>query len=67
MIDHIEEYVYPHAVGATEETAYAVVTIRGKDWWLCVNDDGTPFFMPYDANDFDYEQAGSIMRRTSHE
>ena len=55
MIDHIEEYVYPHAVGATEETAYAVVTIRGKDWWLCVNDDGTPFFIPYDARDFDYE------------
>lgn len=54
MIDHIEEYVYPHAVGATEENAYAVVTIRGKDWWLCVNDDGTPFFMAYDPSDCDH-------------
>lgn len=50
MIDHIEEYVYPHVVGATEATAYGVVTIRGKDWWLCINDDGTPFFMSNDGN-----------------
>lgn len=50
MIDHIEEYVYPHAVGATEVTAYAVVTIRGKDWRLCINDDGTPFFMASDGS-----------------
>jgi hypothetical protein len=50
MIDHIEEYVYPHAVGGTQVTAYAVVTIRGKDWWLCINDDGTPFFMASDGS-----------------
>ena len=49
MIDHIEEYVYPHAVGATEAVAYAIVTIRGKDWWLCINDDGTPYFLIEDG------------------
>lgn len=50
MIDHVETYVYPHAVGATEAAAYAVVTIRGKDWWLCINDDGTPFFLSVSEN-----------------
>ena len=45
MIDRIEETRYPHAAGATEATAYAKVTIRGKDWWLCINEDGTPFFI----------------------
>ena len=50
MIDHIEEYAYAHEVGATEASAYAIVTIRGKDWWLCINDDGTPFFLTYDGN-----------------
>ena len=51
MIDNIEECICPHAVGATGVTAYAVVTVRGKDWWLCVNDDGTPFFLSYDGLD----------------
>lgn len=46
MIDNIDVCAYPHVVGATEAiVAYAVVTIRGKDWWLCINDDGTPFFL----------------------
>ena len=51
MIDSIDTFVYPHAVGATEATAYGIVTIRGKDWWLCVNDDGTPFFVSADGSD----------------
>lgn len=44
MIDNIQEIV-PHVVGATEATAYAIITIRGKTWWVCINDDGTPFFL----------------------
>lgn len=53
MIDRIEECACPHAVGATGATAYAVVTVRGKDWWLCVNDDDVPFLLSRDASDDD--------------
>ena len=51
MIDYIDVYTHPHAVGSTEATAYGIVTIRSKDWWLCINDDGTPFFLSVDGND----------------
>lgn len=51
MIDHIDVCVYPHAVGSTEATAYGIVTIRGKDWWLCINGDGTPFFLSASDDD----------------
>lgn len=47
MIDDIREIV-PHVVGATDATAYAIITIRGKAWWVCINDDGTPFFLSND-------------------
>ena len=50
MVDNIDTYTHPHVVGATDAAAYAVVTIRGKDWWLCITDDGTPFFMSSDGS-----------------
>lgn len=51
MIDNIDVCMFPHGVGPTEATAYGIVTIRGKDWWLCINDDGTPFFISANEND----------------
>lgn len=51
MIDNIDVCTHPHAVGSTEATAYGIVTIHGKDWWLCINDDGTPFFLSASDDD----------------
>jgi len=50
MIDDISVCTHPHVVGGTEANAYGIVTIRGKDWWLCINDDGTPFFLSADES-----------------
>ena len=44
MIDKIEQIV-PCQVGVTLAAAYAIVTIKGADWYICVNPDGTPFIM----------------------
>jgi hypothetical protein len=47
MIDKIEQIV-PCQVGVTSAAAYAIVTIKGKGWYICVNTDGTPFIMSSD-------------------
>lgn len=45
MLDGIWFYRDGCRADVTGATAFAIVSIRGKCWWLCINEDGTPFFI----------------------
>lgn len=45
MLEGIWFYRDGRRADATCATAFAMVSIRGKHWWLCINEDGTPFFI----------------------
>lgn len=45
MIEGIWFYPNGNRVGVTCAIAFAMISIRGKRWWLCINGDCTPFFI----------------------